>query len=121
MISCVKIHDLRKDPSLGHGVTVLVDRLWPRGVKKDSVRLDYWLKNVAPSPDLRRWFNHDEEKFDEFSTRYRKELNASEEEDVDKLQNLVSGGDATLVFAAKDRDINHAVVLKKWLEEWLEE
>lgn len=121
MITCVRIHDLRKDPELARGTTVLVDRLWPRGVKKDAVHLDHWLKNVAPSPELRKWFNHDEEKFEEFSTRYRKELNASEEEDVDKLQKLVSDGDVTLVFAAKDRDINHAVVLKKWLEEWLEE
>lgn len=119
MITCVKIHDLRKDPSLATGTTVLVDRLWPRGVAKADVHLDYWLKNVAPSPELRKWFNHDADKFAEFSSRYREELNARQDEDVDTLQGLAEKDDVSLVFAAKDRDINHAQVLKKWLEEYL--
>jgi uncharacterized protein YeaO (DUF488 family) len=91
------------------GIRVLVDRLWPRGVRKESARLDSWLKDVAPSPTLRRWFDHRPERFAEFGRRYRQELktNAAFEE----LLKLGHRRRVTLVYGARDPAINHAVVL----------
>ncbi|KGF17084.1 hypothetical protein HMPREF1650_05735 [Corynebacterium freneyi DNF00450] len=137
----VKIHDLRSgDVAAGDGRTILVDRLWPRGVAKDSVDLDDWFKEVAPSPDLRKWFGHDPDRFDEFADRYRHELDeraaainrpdsatgdrSSDDDDseTDELAELLAAAaDATvakplyLAYAAKDRDHNHALVLAAWL------
>lgn len=113
-IYCVKVHDLL-DGEKAHGTKVLVDRVWPRGIKKDDLGHDEWLKDVAPSTELRKWFDHDEDKFDEFSERYRAELDEGGE-DVDKLLELAKG-DVTLLYAAKDREINQARVLAEWLEE----
>lgn len=109
----VKVHDLA-DAEV-RGVSVLVDRLWPRGIKKEDLGHDEWLKDVAPSAELRRWFDHDEDKIAEFSKRYRAELDAGNE-DVDTLKSLVAEGDVTLLYAAKDRKTNHAVVLADWLD-----
>lgn len=109
----VKVHDLADDAEI-HGVRVLVDRLWPRGIKKENLQHDEWLKDVAPSPELRKWFDHDPEKFEEFSQNYRLELDAGNA-DVVKLLALVGEGDVALLYAAKNREINHAVVLAEWL------
>ena len=111
---CVKVHDLL-DGEKAHGTKVLVDRVWPRGIKKEDLGHDEWLKDVAPSTELRKWFDHDEDKFDEFSERYRAELDEGGE-DVDKLLELAKD-DVTLLYAAKDREINQARVLAEWLEE----
>ncbi|MGD7003847.1 DUF488 domain-containing protein [Corynebacterium halotolerans] len=111
-VHTVKIHDL--DDTVVSGVRVLVDRLWPRGIKKKDLDHDEWLKDVAPSPELRKWFNHDPERFEEFSRRYEAELDEGNE-DVDKLVSLAEKGDVTLLYAAKDREHNHAVVLAHWL------
>ncbi|MGP6175137.1 DUF488 domain-containing protein [Corynebacterium sp. A21] len=108
----VKVHDLGTTDA--PGVKILVDRLWPRGIRKEDLGHDEWLKDVAPSPELRKWFGHEEERFAEFARRYREELDAGNE-DVDKLRSLVREGDVTLLYAAKDREINHAVVLADWL------
>lgn len=113
-IYCVKVHDLL-DGETTHGTTVLVDRIWPRGVSKEELGHDEWLKEVAPSTELRQWFDHDDEKFDEFSRRYRAELEEGGR-DVDKLTDLAQG-DLTLLYAARDRKINHARVLAAWLEQ----
>lgn len=96
------------------GRRVLVDRLWPRGVSKVEARIDLWLKEVAPSTALRRWFGHDPEKWSEFKKRYRAELKGNPA--WDELRALAREGHLTLVYAAKDRAHNDAVVLKELLE-----
>jgi uncharacterized protein YeaO (DUF488 family) len=94
---------------------VLVDRLWPRGVAKADARLDLWLKMVAPSAALRRWFGHRPELWPEFRRRYRKELAANPA--LDELRRLVAAGPVTLVYGARDREHNDAVVLAQILRE----
>ncbi|MDO5032056.1 DUF488 domain-containing protein [Corynebacterium sp.] len=117
MIYTAKVHDLIKGEDAPHGTVVLVDRLWPRGVSKEDFHYDHWLKDVAPSPGLRKWWNHDADSFEEFSRRYRAELDeAGDDGDVATLAQLARAN-LTLCFAAKDREINHATVLKAWLEE----
>jgi uncharacterized protein YeaO (DUF488 family) len=97
---------------------VLVDRLWPRGVSKERAELDEWLKEVAPSPSLRSWWDHDPERMDEFALRYRAELDSHTETQaaVVTLRALVAEGDTTLVYGAKDPHVNHARVLAEYLE-----
>ena len=98
------------DPAeAGDGYRVLVDRLWPRGVKKQDLAQDEWLKKIAPSGALRRWFGHDPERFDTFAERYRQELTGNHE--FDRLVEIATERPITLLYAAKDRDHNHAVVL----------
>lgn len=111
----LKLKRIYEEPSKDDGIRVFVDRLWARGVKKSDAHLDYWLKDIAPSPELRKWFNHEPEKFEEFSKEYFKELDKNEEE-VKKLTNLLKNGDVTLIYAAKSPAINHAVVLKNYIE-----
>ncbi len=97
------------------GYRVLVDRLWPRGVKKEVLAIDEWCKDIAPSAELRTWFDHDPAKFKEFSVRYQHEL---EQSNVSKelLKRAGSSKKLTLVYGAKDPNINQAVVLKSYLE-----
>lgn len=95
------------------GYRVLVDRLWPRGVQKEALVIDEWDKAIAPSADLRRWFNHQPERFSEFSARYQAELSASTEPAA-LLER--AGAKLTLVYAAKNAQINHAVVLRQYLQ-----
>ena len=95
------------------GTRVLVDRLWPRGVTKAKARIDVWLKDVAPSTQLRKWFGHDPGKWVEFQQRYRAELKGSEA--LAELRKLVRKGHVTLVYGAKDEEHNDAVVLAKLL------
>lgn len=112
-ISIKRIYD---EPSPQDGYRILVDRLWPRGVSKERAALDLWMKAIAPSPELRRWFGHDPERFDEFAEQYRRELDANTEA-VDELESVCSEqGDVTLLYAAKDPIINHAEVLREYLE-----
>lgn len=95
------------------GIRVLVDRLWPRGVKKATAHLDYWMKDVAPSPRLRLWFGHRRERFAEFGKRYKKELNGNPE--LAELRNLGRGALVTLLYGARDPQVNHALVLQSVL------
>ncbi len=97
------------------GLRILVDRLWPRGVAKDTSHIDLWLKDVAPSTSLRKWFGHDPEKWDEFRNRYWAELRSNPEA-TGQLCEQVRRGVVTLVYGAKDREHNHAVALKAYLE-----
>ncbi|WP_034647980.1 DUF488 domain-containing protein [Corynebacterium sputi] len=117
-IRTAKIHDLRRNDGPYVGTETLVDRLWPRGVAKDSVKLAHWFQDVAPSPELRKWWDHDPDRFDEFSSRYCAELDEMEGEELEQLQEMATGDEPlVLVFAAKDRTINHATVLANWLLE----
>ncbi len=95
------------------GKRVLVDRLWPRGLSKERAHLDLWLKEIAPSDDLRRWFAHDPEKFAEFHRRYEAELSSGiAKEKLLELRDLVAKEHVTLLYAAKDTEHNNAVVLR---------
>jgi len=99
------------------GYRVLVDRLWPRGVSKEKLQLDEWLKEIAPSNELRKWIHNDPEKFDEFRERYYHELNRKEEL-ITKLKELVKTHQKlTFIYASKNRDQNNATVLKEYLME----
>ena len=95
------------------GIRVLVDRLWPRGVKKTTAHLDYWMKDVAPSPRLRLWFGHRPERFAEFGKRYKKELSGNPE--LAELRKLGRSALVTLLYGARDPQVNHALVLQSVL------
>ena len=102
-------------PAKSDGCRILVDRIWPRGITKDDLQVDAWLKDLAPSTGLRKWFGHDPKKWDEFRKRYAKEL----EQRSGALAELIAragAGHVTLVFAAKDSEHNNAVALKQQLE-----
>ncbi|WP_033826973.1 MULTISPECIES: DUF488 domain-containing protein [Bacillaceae] len=97
------------------GLRILIDRLWPRGIKKEDAQLDFWFKEVAPSPDLRKWFGHEPDKFPDFSERYIQELRNDEVKSnkVDEICRLLKDNDIILLFGAKDEVHNHAVVLRE--------
>jgi uncharacterized protein YeaO (DUF488 family) len=101
-------------PAKSDGERILVDRLWPRGVAKAKAGIDLWLKEVAPSTELRQWFGHDPEKWAEFEKRYRAELKANPA--LAELRAHARQGDVTLVYAARDQLHNEAVVLKRILD-----
>lgn len=114
----LRIKRVYDDPAPSDGFRVLVDRLWPRGVTRERADLDLWDKDVAPSPQLREWWDHDPARFDEFAQRYRAELAGSPA--VDALLDQVRAHDATtLLFAAHDPAVNHAVILRDVLDEAL--
>ncbi len=105
-----------EEPAKQDGLRILVERLWPRGVSKEKAAVDLWLKDLAPSTELRKWFNHDPEKWNEFRKRYWSELN--EKGDLlTLLKHRTTEGNVTLVFAASDEERNSAVALKEYLEE----
>lgn len=97
---------------------ILVDRLWPRGISKETLHLTEWINEIAPSTELRKWFNHEPPKWEEFSRRYREELEQHPKE-VEQLLSLARLGDVTLLYGAKEARYNNAVVLKSYLEEKL--
>ena len=97
------------------GMRVLVDRLWPRGMKKEEAGVDLWLKEIAPSDALRKWFSHDPDKWQEFKKRYRKELE-DRQDMIEDLRKEAQKGTVTLLFAAKDSERNNAVALKEVIE-----
>jgi len=110
----IQLKRIYEDPSEDDGYRVLVDRLWPRGVSKEAARLDEWCKDIAPSPELRKWFDHDPEKFEDFAKRYKTEL-ADRKEVVESLLDIAQHQRLTLLYAAKDEVHNHAIVLKEFL------
>lgn len=103
------------------GVRILVDRLWPRGISKEKAALTRWEKEITPSPDLRKWFGHEPERFATFTELYRKELDANPagEGFLSEIRDFLKEGNVTLVYAAKDSACNHVLVLKDWIEERL--
>jgi uncharacterized protein YeaO (DUF488 family) len=104
------------EPGAAGGRRFLVDRLWPRGVKKQALQLEGWLKAVAPSDELRRWFGHEPDRWDEFQQRYRKELD-QKPESWRPLLDAARKGDVTLVYGARDTRHNNAVALKAYLDD----
>lgn len=96
---------------------ILVDRLWPRGIKKADLPLQMWAKDIAPSAELRKWFRHDPQRFAEFSRRYREELEDNPEADIfaKEIRQLLAEKNVILLYGAKSPACNHALVLQQWL------
>ena len=103
-------------PDAADGFRVLVDRLWPRGLRKDKARIDLWLKEIAPSTELRRWFGHDPARWSMFRRKYRAELHHRADL-LRTIEDALREGPVTLLFAARDVEHNEAVVLKDWIEQ----
>jgi uncharacterized protein YeaO (DUF488 family) len=102
-------------PQKTDGRRVLIDRVWPRGVRKEDLKLDEWLKDLAPSTELRKWFGHDPEKWEEFRKRYFHELDAHPDT-IRQLRAKMREGPLTIVFGSKEERFNNAVALKEYLE-----
>lgn len=113
----VNVRRIYEEPLETDGIRVLVDRLWPRGLSKEKARLDQWCKTIAPSPELRKWYAHDPALFEEFSRRYRGELQTpAAAEALDHLRVLAEHGPLTLLTATKDATISEAAVLRALME-----
>jgi uncharacterized protein YeaO (DUF488 family) len=116
MAAEIRVRRVYDQPSPSDGVRVLVDRVWPRGLRKDDAKLDEWAKDLAPSTDLRVWYGHDPEKFSEFRRRYIAELDAAgPREHLDQVRALSAGRPVTLLTATRDVDISQAAVLAELL------
>lgn len=102
-------------PARNDGKRVLVDRLWPRGLSREAAALDLWLKEIAPSTELRKWFGHDPDRWEEFQRRYETELEDAAAPAVEQLLDLLKDGPVTLVYGARDTQHNDAVVLADFL------
>lgn len=113
MIQCKRVHD---PADAADGARFLVDRLWPRGVRKEQLKFDEWLKDLAPSDGLRHWFGHDPDKWDEFRHRYYAELDAHPD-GVHQLLAAARRGNVTLLFGAHDLEHNNAVALREYLRQ----
>jgi|SRR3954447_468145 uncharacterized protein YeaO (DUF488 family) len=111
----IRLKRAYEPPSKSDGQRILVERLWPRGLTKARAAIDQWLKDVAPSPELRKWFAHDPAKWKQFQRSYWKELQANKEA-VDVLRRMAKKGTVTLVYAARDEEHNGAMALKAFLE-----
>ncbi len=115
MRTAIKVKRVYDEPASGDGCRVLVDRLWPRGLTKEAAHVDLWLKDIAPSTDLRKWFSHDPTRWSEFEERYFHELEAHPEV-LEQLVERIRKGRVTLLYGAKDVDRNNAVALKEFVE-----
>ncbi|WP_070121017.1 DUF488 domain-containing protein [Bacillus marinisedimentorum] len=113
----IQIKRIYEQPDPKDGIRILVDRVWPRGVSKEKAALDRWMKDISPSPELRKWFNHDPGRFERFKEEYEKEL-ANDEEKMELAETVKEQAlyqQITLIFSAKDECHNHAIVLRDWL------
>ena len=113
----IAVKRVYEKPDDADGYRVLVDRLWPRGVKKEEVKLHEWLKDVAPSDSLRKWFGHDPQKWKEFQKKYKMELQTHETLLKELLKRAQPMGKLTLLFSARDEAHNQAVVLQQFLQQ----
>jgi uncharacterized protein YeaO (DUF488 family) len=111
----IRVKRVYEPPEPVDGTRILVERLWPRGVRKDELALDAWLKEVAPSAELRHWFGHDPTRWEEFQRRYAAEL-AAQPDACETLQRAADSGVVTLLFSARDVVHNNAAALKSFLE-----
>ena len=116
----IKIKRVYEPLDSDDGARVLVDRLWPRGLRKENAALTLWLKEIAPSQELRKWFGHDPARWAEFRRRYRAEL-AHNDKAVARLADLSQRGPLTLLYAAHDTEHNHAIVLSAYLSDHLKD
>lgn len=112
----VRLKRVYEDYSATDGYRILVDRLWPRGIKKENAHVDLWLKDIAPSTELRKWFNHEPEKWPGFEQKYHKEIVANTEAAQQLKEALKNHKTLTLLYGAKDEQHNQAVILQKWLQ-----
>ncbi len=110
----VRLKRAYERPAAEDGTRILVDRLWPRGVKKEHAAIDHWVKDLSPSTELRKWFGHDPDRWQDFRRRYRAELRQRSDQ-LDRLRDLARQGAITLVYAAHDERHNDAVVLREVL------
>ena len=115
----IRIKRIYAAPAENDGFRVLVDRIWPRGMQKAQAEIDLWLKDIAPSPELRRWFGHQESRWPEFRSRYSRELDDRGEQVASLLERARQGA-VTLLFAARDEERNNAAVLRDYLQERLQ-
>lgn len=113
-MNTIRLSRVYDHESTAQGTTFLVERLWPRGVRKDSLRFDGWLRDVAPSGGLRKWFAHDPAKWEEFRRRYFAELDAHPDA-WQPLVDAIGAGDVTLLYSSRDREHNNAVALRDYL------
>lgn len=112
----IRVRRVYDEPAPDDGVRVLVDRIWPRGMRTDEAHLDEWVKDVAPSTTLRRWFGHDPDKFAEFESRYRRELDEpARRVALENLRDLLDRGPVTLLTSTRDVSHSHVAVLAKLL------
>jgi len=111
----IKIKRIYDHPSKDDGKRILIDRLWPRGLKKEDAQIDEWIKDIAPSNQLRKWFNHDPKKWDEFKSRFFTELRGNREM-VEGIINAARKGTVTLLFGSKEERFNNAVALKEYID-----
>ena len=114
-VTMIKLKRAYEKPARDDGERILVERLWPRGLTKLQAKVDLWLKDVAPSAELRKWFGHDPDRWDEFRRRYQKELR-SKEDLIKVLKRKAKAGTITLIYAARDEEHNGALVLKQFLQ-----
>lgn len=111
----ISIKRVYEEPEPTDGLRVLVDRLWPRGLSKEDAKVDVWLKSVAPSNDLRKWYQHDVQKWPEFRKRYFSELDA-EKAAINELFEYLKKGKVTFLYSAKEQQHNNAVALKEYID-----
>ncbi|HYY35908.1 MAG TPA: DUF488 domain-containing protein [Candidatus Binatia bacterium] len=111
----IRVKRIYDEPSKADGRRVLIDRVWPRGLTKEEAQIDDWLKEIAPSARLRKWFGHDPARWEEFKKRYAKEL-TDQRDRVEQLARAATKRKVTLLFGAKDVDHNNAVALKEYIE-----
>lgn len=121
-MSEIKLRRAYDEKGQEDGYRVLVDRLWPRGIKKEDLAYSWWPKDIGPSDELRKSFDHDTDKFESFKEDYKKELeeNSLKSEFISKIKKQLKKHNVTFVYGAKDTEHNQAVVLKEWLEEKLD-
>lgn len=111
----IKLKRIYEKPEDSDGYRVLVDRLWPRGVSREKAHLDLWLKEIAPTNELRKWFGHEPYKWEDFNTRYKEEL-VRNQDAVSRLKRLAGERTVTLLYATKDNAHNAAIVIKDFIE-----
>ena len=110
----IVIKRIYEEVSENDGYRILVDRIWPRGVSKEKANLEEWNKNIAPSTELRKWFGHKEERLEEFTLKYKEEL-LNHVDELNRLRKIAENKKITLLYAAKETHINHALVLRSVL------
>ncbi|MEE3420675.1 MAG: DUF488 domain-containing protein [Lachnospiraceae bacterium] len=117
-MSSIFVKRIYEQPEEADGYRVLVDRLWPRGISKEKACLDSWCKEIAPSGELRKWFHHEPDRYEEFRMRYLLELqeNPTASSFKEMIEEKAADGPVTLLYSAKDRSRNNAIVLREWLD-----